>query len=207
MGGGEPAETDSNRTGDGYLSVSRRAVLASSAAAGAAGVTGTTAAEEADESRSPLSALLLRRSDLTAPESYVEWSIDATAAPLPGHLASTLEGFAPDDGATSGFVAKATADGPGAVESAAYPDRGLAGLADATGAWVRERSPDGAETTRRRTDGTVQWETASGGGFDALRLQRLPGVVAFVGVSGEDRTRVREATDRYAGLIRARAER
>ncbi|WP_254839630.1 hypothetical protein [Natronomonas marina] len=207
MGGEEPADPDTDGIDPGLPAVSRRAVLASSAAASVTGVPGTAAATGDGSDAADVETVLLRRSDLAEPESYVEWSIETTAAPLSRHVASAVEGFVPGDGVASGFVAKSTADGPGTVESAAYPDRGLAGVTDAAGAWVRAQSPAGAETARRGDDGTVRWETASEEGFDVLHFERLPGIVAFVGVSGEDRTRVREATDRYAGLVRTRARR
>jgi hypothetical protein len=215
MNGGEHSETGSNKANEGHLPVSRRAVLASSAAAGAAGLTGTAAAEEengtrAAEQRASLSSLLLRQGDLADPDAYVTWSIDAAAAPLPRHLASAVERFEADAGAMSGFVATADADGPDAVESAAFPARGQAAVATAADEWVRTRRGDGGETTRLDTAKGFQWETTTAdGGLDVLRLQRVPDALAFAGASGEAAARgdFRKAVDRYADVMRRRAMR
>lgn len=192
-----------------YLrAVSRRTFLAVSGLVGAAGIT-EGANSDVVESAS-IRELPLRIEDLTEPESYVEWSIDATTAPLPAHLDGALDGFVPDEGAMTGFVATEAASGPRAVESAVYPAGGLRTVATATNAWVRrDHGGTNARTVRHEPGrGVVQWETTSEDGVDALRLERFPGNrIAFVGASGTTTgLDPRSAVSRYADTMRARAE-
>lgn len=200
---GEHADDPGERDGSGRGHISRRGFLG---LAGAAATVSVGASELEDRLLNPeLADVVLAESDLVGSESYVEWEVSPTRAPLPSYLREAVPSFA-GRGAATGFVSDGTDGLPKYVESAVFAADGWASLTDATAEWVAGTHGDSPTVTLRESDG-LAWQAPTGEGLvDSVRLDRVDDLVAFTIVGGRPAGLDPEtATRRYGSAVRDRA--
>lgn len=208
-GGVDLPDSDDDRDYDDRptLAVSRRGLLAASAAGAAVGGFGYTKLDGATDD-SALADVVLSEGDLVQADSYVNWRVNTRSAPLPSHLREAVASFTGTGGTARGFVSDGTAGLPRTVESAAFP--GVAdweAVAAASIGWF-ERTHDAIATIEQRETDVVEYRFPTDSGLvDAVRLDRVDDLMTLTIASGDPRDRLgpRTAVRRYAGAVRDRA--